>query len=298
MRPERWRPTWFVGVSAGLHLLAAVVLVSHPAWWPWLLLALAADHAAVLALVLWPRSQALGPALVRLRTGRPEVALTFDDGPDPEVTPQVLALLAAAGATASFFCIGSRARQHPDLVRAIIGAGHSVENHTMTHPSAFACLGLAALRREVGGAQAALTAITEQEPRFFRAPCGFRSPLLDPCLARAGLRAAAWTRRGFDTTQRRPDAVLRRLLRGLAAGDVLLLHDGNGARTADGDPVVLAVLPGLLAALRARGLSAVPLPAFAMPAFAAEGEAAAASPAPAGRASTSAARCPAHSGNG
>ena len=292
-----------MGVSIGLHLLAAAVLVLRPAWWAWLLLALAANHAAILALVLRPKSQALGPALVRLRTGRQEVALTFDDGPDPEVTPQVLALLAAAGATASFFCIGSRAQRHPDLVRAIIEAGHGVENHTMTHPSAFACLGLAGLRREVGGAQAALTAITGQPPRFFRAPCGFRSPLLDPCLARAGLCAVAWTRRGFDATQRRPDAVLRRLLRGLAAGDVLLLHDGNGARTADGDPVVLAVLPSLLAALRARGLSAVPLAAFvmpapAMPAFAAAGEAAAASPAPGGRASTSAARCPARSGNG
>ena len=264
-----WRRTRFVTVSAGLHLAAAGALVLQPGWWPWLLLIVAGNHAAAAALVLWPQNQALGPVLVRLppeSAARGEVALTFDDGPDPDVTPQVLALLAATGATASFFCIGDRADRHPSLITAIAAAGHSVENHTLTHDLGFAFLGPSGLQREVEGAQRLLASATGRPPRFFRAPMGFRGPLLHRVLARAGLRAACWTRRGYDTLPRKPASVLRGLLRNLAAGDVLMLHDGNAARMPDGTPLVLAVLPGLLAAIRARGLTAVSLGAACAPA--------------------------------
>jgi peptidoglycan/xylan/chitin deacetylase (PgdA/CDA1 family) len=267
--PADWRRTRFVTVSAGLHLAAAAALIVQPGWWPWLLLGVAGNHAAAAALVLWPQNQALGPALVRLppdAAARGEVALTFDDGPDPEVTPQVLALLTAAGAGASFFCIGKRAARHPSLVQAIAEAGHSVENHTLTHNLGFAFLGPNGLRREIDGAQRVLAAAAGRPPRFFRAPMGFRGPLLDRVLGRAGLRAVCWTRRGCDTLPRKPASVLRGLLRDLAAGDVLMLHDGNAARMPDGTPLVLAVLPELLAAIRARGLTAVSLAAACAPA--------------------------------
>jgi peptidoglycan/xylan/chitin deacetylase (PgdA/CDA1 family) len=84
--------------------------------------------------------------------------------------------------------------------------------------------------------------------------------LLDPVLAGSGLRYVSWTRRGFDTVDGNPEAVLARLTRGLAAGDVLLLHDGARARTRAGEPVVLAVLPRLLERIAAAGLKSVPLP--------------------------------------
>jgi hypothetical protein len=86
-----------------------------------------------------------------------------------------------------------------------------------------------------------------------------RSPLLDPALCRVGLRLASWTRRGFDTVERNPDTVLRRLLSNLQGGDILLVHDGNAARTATGQPVILAVLPQVLSAIRAAGLTPVTL---------------------------------------
>ncbi|HMS04910.1 MAG TPA: polysaccharide deacetylase family protein, partial [Burkholderiaceae bacterium] len=94
----------------------------------------------------------------------------------------------------------------------------------------------------------------------FRAIAGLRNPFLEPILCRQGLLLASWTRRGYDTAEREPERVLARLLDGLAAGDVLMLHDGHAARSASGQAIVLAVLPRLLAELRARGLRAVALP--------------------------------------
>jgi hypothetical protein len=96
-------------------------------------------------------------------------------------------------------------------------------------------------------------------PRFFRAPAGLRNPFLDPLLHRRGLRLASWTRRGFDTRQRDSSRVLAALCDDLAAGDILLLHDAHAARTTAGEPVILAVLPALLADIRARGLRPVTL---------------------------------------
>ena len=103
-------------------------------------------------------------------------------------------------------------------------------------------------------------------PRYFRAPAGLRNPFLAPVLDRLGLQLVSWTRRGFDTVRREPGAVLARLVASLAAGDILLVHDGNAARTAAGEPVLLRVLPALLERCAAAGLRAVTLPeAFAAP---------------------------------
>lgn len=231
-----------VRASCWLHAAAALGLAAHPASWPWALGGVLANHAALGAAGLLPRSRLLGPNLVRLPEAarrRGEVALTFDDGPDPDVTPRVLDILAAHGATASFFLIGRRAARHAPLARELVRRGHSAENHTHRHPYAFAALPPPAMRREIAAAQDAIAAAAGAEPRFFRPPAGLRSPPLDPALAAAGLLHATWTRRGFDSVSRDPEAVSRRLVgRGLAAGDILLLHDGNAARTRGGDPVV------------------------------------------------------------
>ena len=89
---------------------------------------------------------------------------------------------------------------------------------------------------------------------------GLRNLFLAPVLRAQRLALAGWSRRGFDTRVRDPAVVLRRLLNGLTAGDILLLHDGHAALTVAGRPVVLEVLPALLDALSQRGLKAVPLP--------------------------------------
>ncbi|MGQ0524057.1 MAG: polysaccharide deacetylase family protein [Betaproteobacteria bacterium] len=260
---RRWCPAPFVLASLMLHVAGVVALILRHELWPWILSVVAGNQVVLLAAVLWPRGRLLGPNLVRLPQSaiwHRHVALTFDDGPDPVVTPQVLDLLDQYEVKASFFCVGEKAAVHPEIVRDIVRRGHSVENHSHRHPRAFAFYGFFRLRREVELAQTIIAGITGRAPGFFRAPAGFRSPFLDAVLTPRGIHHVSWTRRGFDAVSRNPVRVLRRLLRGLAAGDVLLLHDGSHARTDAGDPLVLAVLPALLDHLAAKGLQSVSLP--------------------------------------
>lgn len=254
---KTWRPSPLVQASAVLHLGAAAATVAQPSLWPWTLGAAAADHALLTAAGLWPRSRLLGPNWTRLppeAAARGEIALTIDDGPDPEVTPQTLDLLEERGVRASFFCIGARALRYPDICRDIAKRGHAIENHSMNHRHTFSLLGLGGFVRELGEAQAVLGELAGTAPRFFRAPAGLRNPLLDPALHRLDLRLASWTRRGFDTRERDARKVALRLTENLRAGDILLLHDGNAARARSGRPVVLEVLPRLLDAAATAGL--------------------------------------------
>jgi peptidoglycan/xylan/chitin deacetylase (PgdA/CDA1 family) len=257
------RPSLLFKASVACHFGAGVAAATLPAAWPWALGAVALNHAFITANGLWPRSTWLGDNLVKLpepAIARREVSVTIDDGPDAQVTPAVLDLLDAHGAKATFFCIAERASRQPALCREIVRRGHSVQNHSHHHSHGFSLLGLNGFTREIGRAQQTLADITGHLPRFFRAPAGLRNPMLTPVLRRMDLRLVSWTRRGYDTVQRRPSRVLVRLTHRLSAGDILLLHDGNAAQTPGGKPVVLEVLPALLGQIRQLGLNTVTLP--------------------------------------
>ena len=260
---RRWRQPLLVKASVVCHVGAAVAVAGDPALWPWALGTLALDHALIIATGLWPRSTWLGSNLRRLpdaSAARGEVSITIDDGPDPAVTPAVLDLLDAHHARATFFCIATQAEAHPQLCREIVRRGHSVQNHSQRHAHTFSLLGPRGIAREIEQAQHSLSRITGQAPRFFRAPAGLRNVFLAPVLQRLDLQLVSWTRRGFDTARAEPAHVLARLTCGLAAGDIVLLHDGNAARARNGRPVVLEVLPGLLRRIEEAGLRAVTLP--------------------------------------
>jgi peptidoglycan-N-acetylglucosamine deacetylase len=264
--PERypgvWRPTPLVAGSAVSHAGAVAFAVVWPDAWIQAAGALAFNHALLTAAGMWPRSQMLGPNWTRLpadAAARGEIAITIDDGPDPEVTPQVLEILERYGVRATFFCIGKRAAQHPELCREMIRCGHAIESHSYAHRWYFQLLGMGALARELQAVQDTLTEITGQSPMFFRAPAGLRSPLLDPVLARMGLQLASWTKRGFDTRRSDPDRITASLLRNLQGGDILLLHDGNARRTSAGRAVVVEVLPRVLDAAKRAQLVPVTL---------------------------------------
>lgn len=248
--------------SLGVHGAALATLVAFPGSWPLAAGAVAANHLAIAAASMMPRSALLGPNITRLGAESERlgiVALTFDDGPDPEVTPAVLEMLEAAGARATFFCVGRRAEASPDLIAEIRARGHGVENHTWSHPNEFALRGPRAMGREIERAQRALEDPSAGPPRFFRSVAGMQNPWLATTLARAGLRLVSWTRRGFDTVSSDGARVAARLERGLAAGDILLLHDGNSARDRSGRPVVLEALPRVLDRMSREGLRSEPL---------------------------------------
>lgn len=258
--PRRWVPSPAISASLAVHALAGAALIVRPQAWPLTLGGVLADHLLLMGAGLWPRSRLLGPNWTRLpATHQQHVAITLDDGPDPRVTPQVLSILERWGVSATFFCIGSRVDRHRELAREITQRGHTIENHGYRHSAAFSLLGAAALRADIERAQEAIGTAVGIAPIFFRAPAGLRSPLLEPVLARLGLHLASWSRRGFDTRNRDPQRVLQRLTRHPSGGQILLLHDGHAARTANGTPLVVAVLPALLQNLRERSLTPITL---------------------------------------
>lgn len=262
MRDACWHAPPLIRGSIALHLLALVSVSVKPALWPWALAAVALNHLLIAAAGLWPRSHWLGPNWTRLpaaSTARREFALTIDDGPDPRVTPQVLDLLDRYAARATFFCIGDNALRHPELCREIVHRGHVIENHSQHHRHHFSVMGPRGITREVQMAQNTITRICGTQPRFFRAPAGLRNPFLQPVLAGLGLQLASWSTRGFDTRVRDAAKVRATLLRGLKAGAIVLLHDGHAATTPQGVPVILEVLPSLLAAAATAGLRTVTL---------------------------------------
>jgi peptidoglycan-N-acetylglucosamine deacetylase len=258
---KTWRPSKAILASLALHVGAVVALLAGLAW-PWVAGVVLANHVGLTLAGLWARSTLLGANITRMPDPWREarcVGLTLDDGPNPQVTPEVLDVLDAFNAKASFFCPGHAIEAHPELAREIIRRGHSIENHSYGHKHHFSVMGLGTLRLDIEKAQNIILDVTGYQPKYFRAPVGLRSPLLDPVLQSLNLKLVSWTRRGFDTITNNPATVLARLERDLRAGDILLLHDGNSATTKEGKPVVLDVLPKLLDALHRAGLKAVAL---------------------------------------
>ena len=212
-----------------------------------LILSLAGKVAAVIvgwrvpgaALALWfgpdllicyhllvPNAQGIVRMHQRFRPVGKEVWLTIDDGPDPEDTPRLLALLAEHGARATFFVIGERAGRHPELIRAMAAAGHEIAHHTHTHPLAlFWCSGPARLARELDGPFEVLQPL-QVRPRRFRPPAGIKNPWLAGALRQRSLVAIGWSARGLELNARDAEAVADRVLQGVAPGAILLLHEG------------------------------------------------------------------------
>lgn len=267
LAPPRFAAVWLgspvLRFSMALHLAVLLGVALRPDLIIPGVVLLLVLHALLGMLSLIPRHALFGPNLLRLPPvlGQSGVlALTFDDGPDPEVTPKVLDLLDQYDMRASFFVVGTQVEAHPALAREIVRRGHSLENHTQHHFKLFSLLGPRRLWQEIIENQLAIATHTGQRARFFRPTAGFRSPLLAPLLSHSGLQLATWTRRGFDTRERDPEHILARLCRNLSSGDILLLHDGHSARDSAGMPVILTVLPRLLASMQARGLRSVSLP--------------------------------------
>jgi peptidoglycan/xylan/chitin deacetylase (PgdA/CDA1 family) len=245
--------------SLGVHGLAVAALALEPAGAPLVAGMLIGNHLLLGLAGTHMRGSWLGPNLTRLPAPAAHVALTFDDGPDPEVTPRVLDLLDAAGQRATFFCIGTQAERHPALVGEIQRRGHGVENHSYSHPNSFSLKSPATMREEVGRNQTVLRAITGRRPAWFRPPAGIQSPWLADILVDEQLGLVSWTRRGFDTVSGDPARVAGRLVgRGVRGGDILLLHDRQ-SRYGGRQPVVLAALPRVLASIAAAGLRSEPI---------------------------------------
>jgi peptidoglycan/xylan/chitin deacetylase (PgdA/CDA1 family) len=176
-----------------------------------------------------PNNRLFGPVITRFRTTRREVWLTIDDGPDPEDTPKILDLLSQYQVQATFFLIGKHAAQHPELVREILRQGHTLGNHTYTHPDAsFWMANPSRLREEIDRCAEVLSSITSHvQPIGFRAPVGMVNLFVHPALRRNKLRLIGWSSRGFDAVWTDPEKIVNRIWQEILPGAIILVHEGN-----------------------------------------------------------------------
>jgi len=211
---------------------------------PWLIEAPAAAMIAAAGMTaygaVYPRAQLFGPTICRTDSPR-KLALTFDDGPNPAITPKLLDLLDRYRAKATFFLIGRFVRECPDLVREIAARGHGIGNHTDTHPNLF-WLAPSQITAELRLCQEAISNATGAPPKWFRPPYGFRNPQVIPAASALGCATVMWTLIPGDWREKPAEWLIQRM-QPIAAhaqqvsksssgpatsrsGDILCLHDG------------------------------------------------------------------------
>jgi peptidoglycan/xylan/chitin deacetylase (PgdA/CDA1 family) len=236
---------FMLGISASLVLL-------YPFSRSLVALIFCATTLFVLYLLFHPRNQWLVPNRSRV-PGAACVALTFDDGPDPVDTPKLLDLLREKGVKATFFVIGKRAEQYPEIVRRAWAEGHLIANHTWSHYPLFCFLTPRRLRDEIERGTESVRRSCGFRPHLFRSPVGLRHPFLAPYLQDAGLEYVSWSIRTRDTLTASSTVLARRILDKAASGDIILLHD----HLPKGAHAMLEALPGVIDELRKRGFEFV-----------------------------------------
>jgi peptidoglycan/xylan/chitin deacetylase (PgdA/CDA1 family) len=189
------------------------------------------------------------------------VALTFDDGPSPEHTPRILAMLDEAKVKAAFFVIARKAEAHPEVVRDIAARGHAIGLHSYGHDRLFSLRSLRYVREDLRRGMSALEAITGERPVMFRPPIGHSNPRIAKAAEELGLVTVGWSVRALDGLARsRADRVAERVTSRLRHGAIVLLHDAS--ERDDHEPASLKALPRILEAMRRRKLRGVSVAAW------------------------------------
>jgi peptidoglycan/xylan/chitin deacetylase (PgdA/CDA1 family) len=237
-------------------LVAAILLVAAlvTAKW-WLLYFTLAAFFVVMGMgVAIPQLRFFGPYICRGNSAKRQVALTFDDGPDPRSTPALLEVLRQHEVEAAFFAIGRKVEAEPKLANDILRGGHLLENHSYQHSNTTNFYPAGKLMAELIRVQQAIKKHTGTTPQFFRPPIGLSNPNTFRTAEALGLKVVGWDVRGLDTRITDPDKVVRRIERGLRSGAIILLHDGS-------IPVerLVATVKLLLARLREHGYEVVRL---------------------------------------
>ena len=218
----------------------------------------AAWYAVATVGVFFPRLEMYGPIVSRGPRGRRSVALTFDDGPHPVTTRRILAVLAGTRHRATFFVLGAKARRHPDVIREIHAAGHTIGVHGDRHDRWHAFRMPWRVRDELRSAARAVEEATGVRPRFFRPPLGHTSVTTTLGVRGAGMILVGWATRGLDGIRARtPNAVVTRVARDVTDGAIVMLHDA--AEHDDFEPASVRALPELLRVLDDRGWTSVGL---------------------------------------
>jgi peptidoglycan/xylan/chitin deacetylase (PgdA/CDA1 family) len=172
----------------------------------------------------FPGSGFFLPVISRGGSNKKAVALTFDDGPDPLVTPQVLQLLSKHQIKATFFVTGKKAAEHPELIKEILLHGHSVGNHSYLHDNLLMFRSRKTIANEIASAQNVLSDFGIV-PLAFRPPVGITGPRLRPALLNTGMYVVNFSCRAHDGGNRWIKDISKKILKRIRPGDIVALHD-------------------------------------------------------------------------
>ena len=177
-------------------------------------------------------------------TDKKQIALTFDDGPHPRLTPRILEILARYNVPATFFMVGQNVLNYPDAARQVIQAGHEVGNHTFTHPH-IAGLSEQAIMDEIGKCEDALEELCEYRPHLLRTPQGALTPSLERCLLHEDYILVLWSLDTRDWDNKSTACVVEAVLNRVQSGDIILMHDyiGHNSKTPE---ALEKIIPALL----------------------------------------------------
>jgi len=226
-----------------------------------LILTGAASAAAIAAgyQSMSPTGQWYGRTFTGLARGTKQLALTYDDGPNDPHTVRLLEVLARHGAQATFFLIGRYVRQHPNIAREIVKAGHVVGNHTFTHPL-LTLKSSAEIRRQLLDCRSALHDAIGEHSNLFRPPFGGRRPAVLHIARELGLEPVMWNVTGYDWNAAPAAVIERKVATQIRGGDVILLHDGGHKQMgADRSQTVLAT-EHMIARYKASGYEFATIP--------------------------------------
>ncbi|MCX5837805.1 MAG: polysaccharide deacetylase family protein [Deltaproteobacteria bacterium] len=255
VRRRKWEalsPAFLAGMMA--FLASSLMLFIRPA------LVIVPLGVFVLLCLVAPFFPGVGfflPVISRRKTGRRAVALTFDDGPDPNVTPRLLDLLRRHGVQATFFVAGASAERHPELIRGILSRGHTLGNHSYHHDPLLMLRSRAKLQEEVARTQDVLSAFAVR-PLTFRPPVGITNPRLPGVLGALGMYCVTFSCRAFDRGNRRIARLAAIILKKVRPGDILLLHDVS-PRGGEGIEEWLAEMEQIVSGLKLQGYKILPL---------------------------------------
>ncbi len=185
------------------------------------------------------------------RNNAKEIAISFDDGPHPEITPQIHQLLKKHAAPATFFCKGSLVQAHPKIVKTADDAGHIIGNHSYTHGWNFGFLSRKKIEHELSKTNALIHETIGKKPQLFRPPFGVTNPPIARAVRKLKMQAVGWSVRSLDTSLPK-DKVLEKVNKKISEGAVFLFHD-NQKNTPE-------ILEDFLQTVKEKGYTVVSLP--------------------------------------
>jgi peptidoglycan/xylan/chitin deacetylase (PgdA/CDA1 family) len=222
-------------------------------------LAIGGATAAIVHGLYYPNSYVFGTPITSVSGRGRVVALTFDDGPNPDATPLILDALASRGVKATFFVLGRHADAWPELVRRVAAEGHTIGNHGWHHRKLH-FRGPSYVRRDLTMGTDSIERASGSRPKLFRAPHGVRSPWVTSIARSLGQRTVGWSRGVWDSAKPGVDRIVTRTVEGTRPGRIMLLHDGDGYDMRGDRSQTAAAMPRILDALLEQGYSFVTIP--------------------------------------